>query len=209
MSFFNVLPLIYSIDNETDIDDSYKATMQLVLPFAWLTVLEVLAVIGGFVMLIIPGIWLAFAFSLTSYVFVLEKRRGIAALRQSVDYIEGYWWAVLGRVLLMGIFVMLANAAVQWLTSSFSGRVGESIISLAFSLFTTPFTAIFFYVIYKNLKALKPELIEAESVAKGGIVKASVIVGVVALALVALIIIFLAWHGVARSLEFSQWMRHQ
>ena len=49
------------------------------------------------VMLIIPGIWLAFALVLRPYTLVLEKRKGIDALRQSKDYIKGYWWAVLGR----------------------------------------------------------------------------------------------------------------
>ncbi len=205
MSVFNILPIIFSIQNKTDVDDSYKAALPWVLPFAWLVILQIFATVGGFIMLVIPGIWLIFAFSFVSYIFVIERRRGIDALRQSKDYIRGYWWAVVGRVLLMGIFVMMAAAIVQWLTLPTMGRTAGNIASMILTLFTTPFTAIFGYNIYNNLKALKPELAEAQAAPGGGFVKACVVVGVVALVLIVLAVIFFAWHGVAQSLELGRW----
>jgi len=200
MSVFNILPIIFSIQNKTDVDDSYKAAMPLVLPFAWLALLEILAVMGGVVMLIVPGIWLIFVFSFVSYVFVLEQRRGIDALRQSKDYVRGYWWAVMGRILLLGIFVMMATILVQWLTVPLLGKAAGNIASIILTLFTTPFTAIYGYNIYQNLKALKPELAGEHAAAGGGFVKASAIVGVVAFALIILAIILFIWHSVAHSL---------
>jgi len=205
LSIFNIVPIVFSLQNKTDVDDSYKAALPWVVPFAWLMILEILAVAGGFVMLIIPGIWKIFAFSFISYVFVIEGRRGLDVLQQSKNYIDGYWWAVVGRIILMGIFVMMAAALVQLLVAPTLGKVAGDIAAMILTLFTTPFTAIFGYNIYNNLKALKPELAEAPSAAAaangGGFVKASVIVGVAALALAALVVIFFAWYGVAHSLH--------
>lgn len=201
MSVFNILPIIFSIHNKTDVDDSYKAALPWVLPFAWLLILEALAVTGGFVMLIVPGIWLVFAFSFVSYVFVLERRRWLDALRQSKDYVRGYWWAVTGRILLMGIFVIMAGIIVQWFTGPTFGTAASTIAAMILSLFTTPFTALFSYNLYNNLKALKPELAEAEPAASGGgFIAASVIVAAVALVAIALVAMFFTWHGVAHSL---------
>ncbi len=206
MSVFNILPIVFSIQNKTDVDDSYKAALPWVLSFAWLVVLEVLAAAGGFIMLVVPGIWLIFAFTFVSYIFVIEHRRGIDALRQSKDFIQGYWWAVVGRVLLMGIFVMMATAIVQWLTVPTMGRTAANVASMVLTLFTTPFTAIFGYNIYNNLKALKPELAETQTATGGGFIKVCVVVGVVALALIVLAVIFFAWHSVAQSLELGHWV---
>jgi hypothetical protein len=163
MSVLNILPIVFSIHNQTDVDDSYKAALPLVLPFLWLLILEVLAVAGGFVLLIVPGIWLIFAFSFVSYVFVLEGRHGFNALQQSKEYVRGYWWAVTGRILLMGIFVIMAGTIVQWLTEPTLGVAASNIAAMILNLFTVPFTALFGYNLYNNLKALKPELAEARS----------------------------------------------
>jgi hypothetical protein len=207
MSLFNVLPLIYSIQNKTDVDDSYRAAMPLVLPFAWLAILEILAVIGGLVILIVPGIWLIFAFSLASYVFVLEGRRGLDVLRQSKNYIAGYWWAVLGRLLLLGIFLAMLSIFIQWLVVPIMGNVGGNIAAMILALFTTPFTAIFSYHIYNNLRALKPDCVEGR-VAKmsDGFIKACAIVGIVALIIIAFIALFFTWHGIVHSFELSHWI---
>jgi hypothetical protein len=201
MSIFNILPIIFSIHNKTDVDDSYKAALPWVLPFAWLLILEMLAVMGGLVLFIVPGIWLIFAFSFVSYVFVLERRHGFDALQQSKNYVQGYWWQVVGRVLLMAIFVMMAAAIVQWLVEPTFGVAAASIAGMILSLFTTPFTALFGYNLYNNLKELAPQRAETQpALSGGGFIKASVIVAIVALAVVILVAIFFSWHGVARSL---------
>jgi len=209
LSVFNILPIILSIQNKTDIDDSYKAAMPLVLPFAWLVILEVLAVVGAFVMFIIPGVWLVFAFSFVSYIFVLEGRRGVDVLWQSKNYVKGHWWAVVARMVLMGIFVMMAAVIVQWLTVPMLGMAAGNIASMILTLFTTPFTAIFGYNLYRNLKTLKPELAEAPTASSfgRGFIKASVIVGIVAL--IVLAVILFARHGVAHSFGLSRWVNAQ
>jgi hypothetical protein len=192
---FSVLPVIFSIHNATGVDASYKATIGLFWPFVWLTILEVLAVMGGFVMLIIPGIWLSFALSLMAYVFVIEHRRGIDALRQSKDYIKGYWWAVAGRVILLGILFMVVTLVVEVPIAFLAGKLVARLASVVLALFFFPFSAIYHYVIFGNLRELKPELAGAQTKEGTGFIKASAIVGIVAPVLIVLALVVLIGAG--------------
>ncbi len=180
---YSVLPLIYAIHHGTDVDASYKSTLPLFWPFVGVTILEVLAVMGGFVMLVIPGIWLMFALGLMRYVFVIENRRGMDVLRQSKEYIKGYWWAFFGRTILVGgatlVIIFLFDAPIAVL----AGRTAGSVVSLIVSIVVGPFTAIYLYRIYQNLRALKPEVAAADRANEGtGFLKASAVVGTVAFA---------------------------
>jgi hypothetical protein len=177
---FSVLPVIYSIHNATGVDASYRATIGWFWPFVWVTIIEILAVMGGMFMLIIPGMWLAVALSFMSYIFVMEHRRGLDALRQSKDYIKGYWWAVVGRTLLLGLLFIVASIVVQIPVSLIFGKMFSSVVSMAMALFFIPFSAIYQYFIFQNLRELKPALAEAQPSKGKGFIKASAIVGIVA-----------------------------
>jgi hypothetical protein len=147
-------------------------------------------------MLVIPGIWLAIALSLMAYVFVIEHRRGLDALRQSKDYIKGYWWAILGRVILLGLLFVAAEIIIDFPVALIAGKTAGSIVSMALILFFTPFSAIYHYVIFENLRVLKPELANAQTEKGKGFLKASAIVGLVAPALIILLAIIFAAAGV-------------
>lgn len=194
---YSVLPLIYAIHHGTDVDTSYKATLPWFWPFIWVTILEVLAVMGGFVMLVIPGIWLMFALGLMRYVFVVEHRHGMDALRQSKEYIKGYWWAFVGRTILVGIATVAVIFLFDIPFALLAGRTAGSIVSLLISIVVGPFSAIYLYLIYQNLRALKPEVVAAERTKAGtGFLKASAVVGaVVFVCMVLLMLLAVAVRG--------------
>jgi hypothetical protein len=172
------------------VDASYKATIGWFWPFVWVTILEILAVMGGSIMLIIPGIWLGVALMLMMYVFVIEHRRGVDALRQSKDYIKGYWWAVLGRVLLLGLMFLVATIIIEIPIMIIAGNAGRVLVTMLLTLFFVPFSVIYHYVIFENLRELKPALAEAQTKKGTGFIKTSAIVGIVipVLAVCALIV---------------------
>lgn len=198
---FSILPVVYSIHNSTGVDASYKATIGWFWPFVWVGILGFFAVLGGAIMLIIPGIWLAFALSLAAYVFVIERRRGIDALRQSKDYVAGYWWAVAGRVLLLGICWMVAVVVVEIAFTVLAGRIGGSIAYLAMVLFFIPYSAIYHYLILQNLRERKPALATEEKKTGGGFITASAIVGVAVPVVVLVLLIVFGAVGAVRTLR--------
>jgi hypothetical protein len=176
---FSMLPVIFSLHHAAGVDASYKATIGWFWPFVWVTVLEILAVMGGSIMLIIPGMWLAVALMLMAYVFVIEHRRGVDALRQSKDYIKGYWWAILGRVLLLGLIFLVATIIIEIPVMIIAGNAARVLVTMVLTLFFIPFSVIYHYVIFENLRALKPELAEVQTKKGTGFLKTSAIVGVV------------------------------
>jgi hypothetical protein len=72
----------------------------------------VLVVLGLFA-LIIPGLWLAGAFSMISAVVALEDAGPLDALRRSFALVRGRWWPTVGFLLLVGLFGSLAAQLVQ------------------------------------------------------------------------------------------------
>lgn len=192
---FSVLPIIFSIHHGAGVDASYKATLGWFWPFVWLTILEVLAIVGASFMLIIPGIWMAFTLSFMAYVFVIERRHGLDALRQSKDYIKGYWWAVVGRSLLLCLLYVIAAMIIEVPFVVIGGNTTGNIVSMALALFFIPFAMIYHYFIFKNLRDLKPELAAVQSGKGRGFIKASAIVGLVAPMLLIIAVVFLVGAG--------------
>lgn len=198
---FSILPVIFSLHHGAGVDASYKATIGSFWPFMWVAVLEILAVLGGFMMLIIPGIWLAIALSLVAYVFMVERRHGIDALRQSKDYLKGYWWAMLGRVLLLGLMFLAATIIIEIPVMIIAGNAARVLVTMVLTLFFVPFSAIYHYVIFENLRALKPELAEAQTKKGTAFIKTSAIVGIAVPVLAVCVLIIALGFGVFYSMR--------
>jgi hypothetical protein len=82
--------------------DSIKVGLSRLLPLIWTSILMFLAIMGGFILLIIPGILFAFWFSLSTHVVVLERLSGGAALGRSRKLMSGNIGTVFVLGLLMG-----------------------------------------------------------------------------------------------------------
>lgn len=87
------------------IGKSYAAVGRRIGSLFWLVLLFFIAVAIGFVLLVLPGIYLAIAFIVAVPALVVEDVRGSKALRRSRDLVSGRWWSVFGTVLL-GVFLI-------------------------------------------------------------------------------------------------------
>jgi hypothetical protein len=164
----------------------------------WLTILSGLAVIGAFFMLIIPGIWLSVALAFRYFTFLIEGRRGTDALRESRDYIKGYWWAVLGRSILLGLALIVVTIVLQIPLGIIFGPLGSSIGQLIMTTFTLPFGMVFLYKMYENLRTMKPELEKVQTKEGRGFIKAAAIVGIFGsiILFVFFVWVLITFHGV-------------
>ncbi len=190
------LALIISVHGNTSADESYRASLGFFWPGVWIGILSFLAIMGASIMLIIPGIWLAVAMSFFDYALVIENRRGIDALRQSREYVKGYWWPVFGRTLLLGLISMVLIIVVELFFIIGGGRGLGSSIGMAFAALITPFSVIYQYRLFENLRTLKPELAAAKTKSGRKFVLVSTIVGTVFLAAVAIGLVALVGYGI-------------
>lgn len=97
------------LGHETSAVDSVKRGFASLLPLFWTSILCFLAVMGGFILLIIPGILFALWFGLYQHVVVIERIRGLAALRRSKQLVRPY----LGTFLVMGLVLIVITVALN------------------------------------------------------------------------------------------------
>ncbi|KKU10417.1 MAG: hypothetical protein UX13_C0012G0001, partial [Candidatus Woesebacteria bacterium GW2011_GWB1_45_5] len=122
--------------------DTFKSSRKYLLTFFITNLLVGLIVVGGFILLIIPGIIFAvwFSFSLWG---VVDKGYGVGrSLKESKALVKGRFWKVLGRIFVYVVFVTL----FQVLFAAFPQGYGSMAITIFGGLFLLPY-----YLLYREL----------------------------------------------------------
>jgi len=111
--------------------DEARSAWSLFFPFLWIGILSGLASIGGFLLFVLPGIWLVVVFRFAYYFLFLEDRRGTQALAASAALVKGHWWKLFFRMLIMGLmYVILALALVSIITGFIGAMAGAAKFNL-------------------------------------------------------------------------------
>ncbi len=105
-----------------------------------------LVITGGSLLLIVPGVIFTVWFFFCQYILADEGVGGLQALERSRQLVRGHWWAVCARFLLL----FLVTMAIAILTARLP--VIGAPLNFAFSLLLTPFSLIYYYQIYTDLK---------------------------------------------------------
>jgi hypothetical protein len=142
--------------------EALEAGGMFFLPMLWVMVLSVLAYMGGFLLLIIPGIIFAVWFAFSYFTLVLEGKRGTDAMKTSKGYVRGRWWPVAGRIFAV-IVVMLA---VSFIVEVLLGMVMptkslHNAVSALISSLYSPFMLVYMYFMYHDLKTTPVEEVAA------------------------------------------------
>ena len=134
----------------------------------WLSLLYGLLLIPAFVALIIPGIWLAIAWTLAYPVLMLEGIRGRKALGRSYRLVKGRWWPTFGVVLISFMiagllqFVVGALMAVVLLVGVEDSLLGTVLVNALGTtiagVIATPFQAAAVALLYFDLRVRKEGL---------------------------------------------------
>ena len=137
--------LMFAVREEnakSSVKDLLMMTKGRLASYYWIAFLNAVIILAGFIVFIIPGVILSIWFCFSQYAFVFEGTKGFAALSRSKELVKGYWWPVLGRILILAAITILI---------SFISKLGF----LINSLFTMPFGIMYMYVIYEDLKRVK------------------------------------------------------
>ncbi len=78
----------------------------------FLMILVGLGVFIGFLLFIIPGIYLAVAFSFSMAVLTIEKTSVFKAISRSYNLIRGNWWSTFGLTFAIGVIVAVISYAL-------------------------------------------------------------------------------------------------
>lgn len=89
-----------------------KKSRTFIIPAIGLTLLVGLIVLGGFILLVIPGILFSIWFVFTLQARLLDQKKGLSALSWSKSLVSGNWWGVFGRIALSVIVVSILMSVV-------------------------------------------------------------------------------------------------
>ncbi len=128
----------------------------------WVSLLGGFLTIVGFILLIIPGIYLGIAFTVAVPALLSENLRGSKALARSRRLVKGRWWPTLGLVILGSLLAGVVNSALVGLAVGVAAEGANASTVLGFTVsttasilakaITTPFTAAYVTVLYFDLR---------------------------------------------------------
>jgi hypothetical protein len=120
----------------------FSSAWKRLWPFSLLSILMGLIIGLGFILLIIPGIIFMVWFHFSSFELI-TKGKGIKdSLSGSKNLVAGKFWAVLGRLIVLGLLSALAGLIV----SALPYGVGGMITTLLGALFILPY-----FLLYREL----------------------------------------------------------
>ncbi|MEI6627405.1 MAG: hypothetical protein WCL61_02315 [bacterium] len=169
----SLIVVINQVDKVTDWKQAFLISKAKIWSFAGTSVLQTLIVVGGLLLLVVPGfiwgIWYAFV----PYVVICEGLVNMPALRQSKKYVAGRFWAVVWRLvfiavvgMVLGLIFNLLQRSIMEIVILITQALGSSsvmvlsdinlviisMMNLVLALLVAPIAVIYNYLVYKNLK---------------------------------------------------------
>jgi hypothetical protein len=105
----------------------------------------------GFVVFIVPGLFLLTIWSVVAPVVVLERPPGLQALRRSRELVRGNGWRVLGVIFVLDILVSAVALAIDFAADSAGTGVGI-VVTVILGVLSAPIPALACAVLYFELR---------------------------------------------------------
>lgn len=133
--------------------------MSTIGPVVVIALLLSLVVGIGFVLLIIPGIFLTVVYSVVIPAAVVERPGITGAFSRSWDLTKGYRWSVLGLLLIMVVILIVLSLAVGTAGGIVAFSMGDFtlliILNYLLSAFSGALMAVMIAVLYHDLRVAK------------------------------------------------------
>lgn len=147
----------------TSILSSYNFALDRALSLFWLSLLMSVFVMVGFVLFVIPGIYLLGALSVAVPVLMAEDLRGLAAMRRSRELVRGNWWRAVGLMIAAGLIAEAASFLIGLVIGALLGTLHpgtpftlfliSAIAQSIAAVLVAPFTSAVVVVLYVDLLA--------------------------------------------------------
>jgi hypothetical protein len=139
--------------------ESYKQGRLFVGPYFWTSFLTAVLVLGGLVLLIVPGILLALWTIFASVIVVAENRKGMDAIVASREYMRGLAGKIIGRIIIVGLVCFAVFFGATAIISVIP--MDENILNLISQILWIPleiFMSVYFVLLYEKVKAIKGQV---------------------------------------------------
>lgn len=153
--------LVKNFESRQRVKEALLEGKKYIWPIFIVSLLVVVFVILWGLLFIIPGIIFAVYYSLAVYVLIIENQRGKAALNRSKELIKGYWWAVFGRYVVIGIVMFLVMRVFSipgyfLEDNSLAEQIWNAVMTII-QLILSPISVIYAFLIFKELVGIKAQ----------------------------------------------------
>ncbi len=143
--------------------EAIKTGLSKIVPLIWTSILMGLAIMGGLILCIIPGILFAIWFGLAQHVVVLEHLSGTAALGRSRDLVRPYFGTFLGLMIIVFVIAFFIGSGSAFVPNMYLQLVVQVILNAVVTMLSTAAVVIFYFSCRSGLENFDLELL-AQSV---------------------------------------------
>ena len=194
ISTIGIYILLRDFSPDLKVREAFKRARPYFLEFIIVNFFVGILVIFWSLLFIIPGIIVSVYYSFAIWTLIFEDYKGMSAIKRSKELVKGYWWAVFGRFLAVGLiylviilvssipFIFIEEGSVLEFIWNFTTSMLDIIISIIFAIYS--------YLIYKDLIKIKsnfPSQVEKKKGEKKIIIIAMLLIFLVPVAIIAFI----------------------
>jgi hypothetical protein len=141
---------------DSSVGDLFNSVTGVVAPLIGAAILAGIAIGIGFLLLIVPGLFLLTIWAVVAPVIVLERPGVIAAFGRSRELVRGNGWQVLGTIVLFVLILFVASLFLGAIGAAL-GDVGRAIMNLVANVLAAPLFGLATAVLYFTLRSAKGE----------------------------------------------------
>jgi hypothetical protein len=136
---------------DSSVGQLFASIAPVVITLLAVSLLFGLGVAIGFVLIVIPGLFLLTIWSVTAPVVVLERTGVLDAFKRSHELVRGNGWSVFAVILVVFVGLAIVSTFAAILSSGL-GDVGSAIVSWLVTSATAPISALTAAVLYLTLR---------------------------------------------------------
>jgi hypothetical protein len=142
---------------DPSVEQSYRFGFHRLGSVLLVSVLVGLAIIGGLILFVIPGIYVGVRLCVSIEALVVEGRRGTEAMGRSWSLVGGHWWHAFFTLLVAALLTGIVNAVI---TAPFSATnwFVQGVAAAVATVVTLPYGVLVGVLLYLDLRARKERL---------------------------------------------------
>jgi hypothetical protein len=131
------------------IPDSMQAAGERFAQLVFLTFILFVLLIAGFILLVVPGIYLSIRLSFVYYAVMIENRSTFDAFNRSWRLTQGHWWKIFWAFLVL-FFAIFIPAFIVLIIFTVIDPSGADIGGSLLSFLVSPFISVYYVLLFMS-----------------------------------------------------------
>jgi len=145
--------IFYAYQNLTNrgatIPDSMQAAGERFAQLVFLTFIVSILLIAGFILLVIPGVYLSIRLSFVYYALMIENRSTFDSLIRSWQLTQGHWWKIFWAFLVL-IFAIFIPAFIVLVIFAVIDPGGADVGGSLLAFLVSPFISVYYVFLFMS-----------------------------------------------------------